>query len=99
MARRLVVTAETWPIQGAFRIARGAKTQAHVIVAAIHDGQTIGRGECVPYARYGESVQSVLGEIVSLRARFGRSHRSAHRARIRPDRLFGHHGSLLRSHG
>src|ERR1700704_4102769 len=67
MARRLVVTAETWPIQGAFKIARGAKTQAHVIVAAIHDGQTIGRGECVPYARYGESVQSVLEEIRALR--------------------------------
>jgi L-alanine-DL-glutamate epimerase-like enolase superfamily enzyme len=68
MARRLSVTAETWPIQVTFRIARGAKTQAHVIVAAIGDGQTVGRGECVPYARYGESVQSVLEEIRGLRA-------------------------------
>lgn len=67
MARGLTVTAETWPIQGAFRIARGAKTQAHVIVAAIGDGQTMGRGECVPYARYGESVQSVLEAIRGLR--------------------------------
>ena len=68
MARRLAVAAETWPIQGAFRIARGAKTQAHVVVAAIHDGETLGRGECVPYARYGESVQSVLEGIEALRA-------------------------------
>lgn len=68
MTRRLSVTAETWPIQVTFRIARGAKTQAHVIVAAIGDGQTVGRGECVPYARYGESVQSVLEEIEGLRA-------------------------------
>jgi L-alanine-DL-glutamate epimerase-like enolase superfamily enzyme len=67
MARRLAVTAEIWPIQGAFKIARGAKTQAHVIVAAIGDDQTVGRGECVPYARYGESVQSVLEEIRGLR--------------------------------
>ncbi|HMI97967.1 MAG TPA: N-acetyl-D-Glu racemase DgcA [Micropepsaceae bacterium] len=66
--RRLAVTAETWPIQGAFRIARGAKTQAHVIVAAIGDGEFTGRGECVPYARYGESVESVLQQIEALRA-------------------------------
>jgi L-alanine-DL-glutamate epimerase-like enolase superfamily enzyme len=67
MARRLAVTAEIWPIRGAFKIARGAKTQAHVIVAAIDDGQTMGRGECVPYLRYGESVQSVLEAIRGLR--------------------------------
>jgi L-alanine-DL-glutamate epimerase-like enolase superfamily enzyme len=67
MAWRLAVTAETWPIQGTFRIARGGKTHAEVIVATIRDGQTMGRGECVPYARYGESVQSVLEEIRALR--------------------------------
>ena len=68
MTRRLAVTAESWPIRGAFRIARGAKTQAHVVVAAIQDGAVIGRGECVPYARYGESVESVRGEIEALRS-------------------------------
>src|SRR4051812_36112659 len=67
MARRLAVTAETWPIRGTFRIARGAKTQAHVIVAAIHDGDIVGQGECVPYARFGESVDSVLEQIQWLR--------------------------------
>ena len=68
MTRRLAVTVESWPIRGAFRIARGAKTQAHVVVAAVQEGDVIGRGECVPYARYGESVQSVRGEIEALRS-------------------------------
>ena len=37
MARRLAVTAETWPIQGTFRIARGGKTHAEVIVRSDQD--------------------------------------------------------------
>ena len=60
---------ETWPIAGAFVIARGAKTEAHVIVAEVGDGAATGRGECVPYARYGETVESVRAAIVSLRGR------------------------------
>jgi L-alanine-DL-glutamate epimerase-like enolase superfamily enzyme len=67
MARRLAVAAESWPIKGAFRIARGAKTQAQVVVATISDGPFAGRGECVPYARYGETVQSVLAQIETIR--------------------------------
>jgi L-Ala-D/L-Glu epimerase / N-acetyl-D-glutamate racemase len=67
MPRILSVASESWPIRNTFRIARGAKTEAHVVVAAIHDGDRIGRGECVPYARYGESVPSVLEQIESLR--------------------------------
>lgn len=49
-------------------IARGAKTEAVVVVAAISDGSSIGRGECVPYSRYGESVESVAAQIESLRS-------------------------------
>ncbi|HXJ01906.1 MAG TPA: N-acetyl-D-Glu racemase DgcA [Micropepsaceae bacterium] len=64
---QLQVAAESWPIRGAFRIARGAKTSADVIVATIRDGAAVGRGECVPYARYGETAQSVLAQIESLR--------------------------------
>jgi L-alanine-DL-glutamate epimerase-like enolase superfamily enzyme len=64
---RLETTAESWPIRGAFRIARGAKTQAQVIVVSLRDGDNTGRGECVPYARYGESATSVLGQIEALR--------------------------------
>ena len=63
--RRLTVRVESWPIKGSFRIARGAKTEAHVVVAEIADGDTRGRGECVPYARYGETVESVRGTIES----------------------------------
>ncbi|HYM17522.1 MAG TPA: N-acetyl-D-Glu racemase DgcA [Micropepsaceae bacterium] len=64
-ARRLTVRVESWPIKGSFRIARGAKTEAHVVVAEIADGDTRGRGECVPYARYGETVESVRSTIES----------------------------------
>src|SRR3954470_16068028 len=55
----LSVTIERWPIAGAFTISRGAKTEAVVVVAELADGAARGRGECVPYARYGESVEAV----------------------------------------
>ena len=65
MPGTLIVSAriETWPIEGAFTIARGAKTEATVIVAEVTDGQITGRGECVPYARYGETPEGVLAQI------------------------------------
>jgi L-alanine-DL-glutamate epimerase-like enolase superfamily enzyme len=64
---RLTVRDERWPIAGAFTISRGSKTQAHVVVAEVSDGAHTGRGECVPYARYGESIESVLAEIETVR--------------------------------
>lgn len=60
---KAVVRAESWPIRGGFRIARGARASAEVVVLELHDGGSIGRGECVPYARYGESIDSVSSEI------------------------------------
>ncbi len=54
---------ETWPIAGEFVIARGAKREAAVVVARVSDSTASGRGECVPYARYGETVDSVLAAI------------------------------------
>lgn len=68
MGLTLNVRAERWPIAGAFTIARGAKTQAEVVVAEVGDGKHIGRGECVPYARYGETVAGVVAAIEALRA-------------------------------
>ena len=56
---RAVVRAESWPIRGGFRIARGSRATAEVVVVELHDRDLAGRGECVPYARYGESVDSV----------------------------------------
>jgi L-alanine-DL-glutamate epimerase-like enolase superfamily enzyme len=66
---------EAWPIAGTFVISRGSRTEAHVVVAEVTDGTHSGRGECVPYARYGETVDSVLAEIE--RADLGGGDRSA----------------------
>lgn len=63
----LAVTAERFPIAGSFAISRGAKTEAVVVVAALDDGTVTGRGECVPYARYGESIESVTAAIEAMR--------------------------------
>jgi L-alanine-DL-glutamate epimerase-like enolase superfamily enzyme len=65
----LSLAVERWPIAGTFAISRGAKTEAVVVVATLADGQARGRGECVPYARYGESVESVVAALESLRPR------------------------------
>lgn len=55
-----------FPIQGTFRISRGAKTEAHVLIVTITEAGRRGRGECVPYARYGESIESVAAQIDSV---------------------------------
>lgn len=60
---RLEVKVERWPIAGRFTIARGSRTEAVVVVATIHAGEHVGRGECVPYTRYGETVDGVAAEI------------------------------------
>jgi L-alanine-DL-glutamate epimerase-like enolase superfamily enzyme len=65
-ALSLNVSVERWPIAGAFAISRGAKTQAAVVVAEISDGIHRGRGECVPYARYGETLAGVAGAIEAM---------------------------------
>ena len=62
----LSVSVERWPIAGAFTISRGAKTEAVVVVAELTDGLHRGRGECVPYARYGETVEGVAAAIEEL---------------------------------
>lgn len=67
---------ERWPIAGSFTISRGAKTEAVVVVAEIHQGDITGRGECVPYPRYGETAEATLAAILAmkdaLRAGLGR---------------------------
>jgi len=72
---RLSAVRERWPIAGAFTIARGSKTEADVVVATLEDGGVVGRGECVPYARYGETVESVLAELAAADVR-GLTHAS-----------------------
>jgi L-alanine-DL-glutamate epimerase-like enolase superfamily enzyme len=63
----LVVKTERWPIAGSFAISRGAKTEAAVVVVELSDGRHTGRGECVPYARYNESIESVTAAIDAVR--------------------------------
>jgi L-alanine-DL-glutamate epimerase-like enolase superfamily enzyme len=53
---------------GSFVISRGAKSEAVVVVVELSLGDHRGRGECVPYARYGESVESVVGAITAMAA-------------------------------
>ena len=62
----LDVKRESWPIRGSFRISRGSKTKAEVVTVELHAGVHRGRGECVPYARYGESCDSVMEQIRGL---------------------------------
>lgn len=63
----LKLAVERWPIAGSFTISRGAKTEAVVVVVELGDGKASGRGECVPYARYGESVDGVCAAIEAMR--------------------------------
>ena len=57
---------EHWPIAGEFRISRGRKREAAVVVLELDDGRYRGRGECTPYARYGTTPDSVVAELESL---------------------------------
>jgi L-Ala-D/L-Glu epimerase len=62
----LSVRSERWPIAGAFTISRGSKTEAEVVVAELSDGGLRGRGECVPYPRYNETVAGVVAALEGL---------------------------------
>ncbi|KAA0972607.1 dipeptide epimerase [Aureimonas fodinaquatilis] len=67
MARRLSVTVERFPLISAFTISRGSKTEAVVVKVSISDEYGSGHGECVPYSRYGETVESVVQSIELMR--------------------------------
>lgn len=66
MRRHLEATIETFAIAGLFTISRGSKTEAEVVTCTIHENGLSGRGECVPYKRYGESLDGVLSDIQSI---------------------------------
>lgn len=57
---------EIWPLKEVFRISRGRRTEAQVVVATMFDGEHVGRGECVPIKRYNQSAASVLAQIESI---------------------------------
>jgi L-alanine-DL-glutamate epimerase-like enolase superfamily enzyme len=68
-ALSLTIRTEAWPIAGRFSISRGAKTEAEVVVAELADGRHRGRGECVPYGRYGETVAGVAAALSAMAER------------------------------
>src|SRR6266550_77247 len=57
---------EIWPLRQPFRISRGSRTEARIVVLTVSDGKHIGRGEAVPLARYNQSIASVLAQIESI---------------------------------
>ena len=63
----LSVRIERWPLAGVFAISRGSKTEAVVVVAELSDGTHRGRGESVPYARYGETPDGIVAAIEAER--------------------------------
>ena len=73
---RLTIAHESWPIAGAFTISRGSKTTAEVVVVTLEEDGYTGRGECVPYPRYRETVEGVVASLEAARAKIeaGLSH-------------------------
>jgi len=63
----LDVVETVFPLAEAFTISRGSRTEARVVTVTLDDGICTGRGECVPYARYGETVDGVIETIGTLR--------------------------------
>ncbi|MFZ5718629.1 MAG: N-acetyl-D-Glu racemase DgcA [Pseudomonadota bacterium] len=71
MKLELAIRAERLPLRAPFRISRGVKTHAEVVVAELRADGLAGRGECVPYPRYGETVESVAAQLGAQAARLG----------------------------
>ncbi len=64
--RSVKVYEETWPLHTPFVIARGSRSEAHVVVVELEEEDVKGIGECTPYPRYGESDASVMAQIMSI---------------------------------
>jgi len=60
------VTSEAFRLARVFTISRGSRTEAKVLTVRVMDVDHVGWGECVPYARYGESLESVTAQIMGL---------------------------------
>jgi L-alanine-DL-glutamate epimerase-like enolase superfamily enzyme len=65
----LSIAQESWPIAGSFTISRGSKTAAEVVVVTLEEEGHRGRGECVPYPRYNETVEGVMASLEAARAK------------------------------
>lgn len=69
---QIEVTADVFRLAQVFTISRGSRTEAKVLTVRITDGDAVGMGECVPYARYGETLESVTAQIKGLSGRLTR---------------------------
>ena len=65
--RKLTLSREVWPLRNVFAISRGSRTRIEVVVAELEGEGVSARGESVPYARYGESVDGVLEAMEAVR--------------------------------
>jgi L-alanine-DL-glutamate epimerase-like enolase superfamily enzyme len=65
----LDIRAERLALRAPFRISRGVKTHADVVIVELRDGDQFGRGECVPYLRFGETPGTVAGQLAAAAAR------------------------------
>ncbi len=70
---KVEIKVESFPLAEVFTIARGSRTHADVLTVHITQAGMTGRGECVPYSRYGESLDSVSAQIESLPPEFDRA--------------------------
>ncbi|BBQ84167.1 MULTISPECIES: L-Ala-D/L-Glu epimerase [Enterobacteriaceae] len=64
--RNLRVFEEAWPLHTPFVIARGSRSEAKVVVVELEQDGVKGVGECTPYPRYGESIASVMAQIMTI---------------------------------
>src|SRR3982074_1337269 len=62
----LAARIERWPIAGSFTTSGGARTEAVTVVAEVSRGGLTGRGECVPYPRYGETPEATLAALQAM---------------------------------
>ncbi|QGY40424.1 dipeptide epimerase [Pseudodesulfovibrio cashew] len=69
----LILSRDVFPLAKAFTISRGSRTEAVVVRVEVHEDGFSGRGECVPYQRYGETVDSVMDQIRALPADLNRA--------------------------
>ena len=70
---KITVTPDVFKLAQVFTISRGSRTEAKVLTVRIEDGDHVGWGECVPYARYDETLESVTAQIEALPAAFTRA--------------------------
>ncbi|MDH5798629.1 MAG: dipeptide epimerase, partial [Paracoccaceae bacterium] len=70
---QIKVSRDVFRLAEVFTISRGSRTAAEVLTVTVTDGAISGRGECVPYARYSETLESVEQQILALPDKFDRA--------------------------